>query len=48
MIEFKKKTLKLEFNLTPLIDMVFLLLIFFLLTANFLREEGIRCPFTLR
>ncbi|CAD7771132.1 MAG: Biopolymer transport protein ExbD/TolR [Candidatus Methanoperedenaceae archaeon GB50] len=47
MIEFKKKTLKLEFNLTPLIDMVFLLLIFFLLTANFLREEGIsvRLPY---
>jgi len=47
MIRFKRKTLKPEFNLTPLIDMVFLLLIFFLLTANFLREEGInvRLPY---
>ncbi len=28
-------------NLTPLIDMVFLLLIYFLLTAHFIEEEGI-------
>jgi len=41
MISFKKKSIKPELNLTPLIDMVFLLLIFFLLTANFLREGGI-------
>jgi biopolymer transport protein ExbD len=41
MIRFKKKTLKPRVRFTPLIDMVFLLLIFFLLTANFLREEGI-------
>ncbi|RKY43600.1 MAG: biopolymer transporter ExbD [Candidatus Omnitrophota bacterium] len=47
MIRFKRKTLKPQFNLTPLIDMVFLLLIFFLLTANFLREEGVsvRLPY---
>jgi len=47
MIRFKRKTLKPQFSLTPLIDMVFLLLIFFLLTANFLREEGVsvRLPY---
>jgi len=28
-------------NLTPLIDIVFLLLVFFLLTAHFVRDEGI-------
>lgn len=28
-------------NLTPLIDIVFLLLIFFMLTAHFVRDEGI-------
>ncbi|MDL1971395.1 MAG: biopolymer transporter ExbD [Candidatus Desulfofervidaceae bacterium] len=41
MISFKRKVIKPSPNLTPLIDMVFLLLIFFLLTANFLRKEGI-------
>ncbi len=41
MISFKGKIIKPSPNLTPLIDMVFLLLIFFLLTANFLRNEGI-------
>ena len=29
------------FNLTPMIDMVFLLLVYFLLTTNFIEEEGI-------
>ena len=29
-------------NLTPLIDMVFLLLIFFMLTANFIQNEGMK------
>jgi len=29
-------------NLTPLIDIVFLLLIFFMLTTNFIEEEGIK------
>jgi biopolymer transport protein ExbD len=28
-------------NMTPLIDMVFLLLVYFLLTAHFIEEEGI-------
>ncbi|MDQ6963534.1 MAG: biopolymer transporter ExbD [Mariprofundales bacterium] len=28
-------------NMTPLIDIVFLLLIFFMLTAHFVRDEGI-------
>jgi len=41
MISFKRKVIKPSPNLTPLIDMVFLLLIFFLLTANFLRKEAI-------
>ncbi len=41
MISFKRKIIKPSLNLTPLIDMVLLLLIFFLLTANFLRNEGI-------
>ena len=29
-------------NLTPLIDIVFLLLIFFMLTANFIEKEGMK------
>ena len=32
---------KVEIPLTPIIDIVFLLLIYFLLTTNFLVEEGI-------
>ena len=32
---------KVEMSLTPMIDIVFLLLIYFLLTTNFLVEEGI-------
>ncbi|HKI60353.1 MAG TPA: biopolymer transporter ExbD, partial [Mariprofundaceae bacterium] len=28
-------------NLTPLIDIVFLLLVFFMLTAHFVRDEGL-------
>jgi biopolymer transport protein ExbD len=28
-------------NLTPLIDIVFLLLVFFMLTANFIENQGI-------
>ncbi len=31
-----------EINLTPLIDIVFLLLIFFMLTANFVVNEGVK------
>ncbi|MEZ4598331.1 MAG: biopolymer transporter ExbD [Syntrophotaleaceae bacterium] len=30
-----------ELNLTPLIDIVFLLLVFFLLTTHFIEEDGI-------
>ncbi|MEM8935379.1 MAG: biopolymer transporter ExbD [Pseudomonadota bacterium] len=30
-----------EVNITPLLDIVFILLIFFIVTATFLREEGI-------
>jgi len=30
-----------EINLTPLIDMVFILLIFFLVTASFVKESGV-------
>ena len=37
-----KSRIKVEIPLTPLIDIVFLLLIYFLLTTNFLVEEGIK------
>ncbi len=30
-----------ELNMTPLIDMIFILLIFFMVTASFVRESGI-------
>lgn len=30
-----------DLNMTPLIDMVFILLIFFMATANFVRESGV-------
>lgn len=30
-----------EINMTPLIDMIFILLIFFLVTATFVRESGV-------
>ena len=29
-----------EVNITPLLDIVFILLIFFIVTATFLQEEG--------
>lgn len=38
-IPVRRKTVGL--NMTPLIDMVFLLLVYFLLTAHFIEEEGI-------
>ena len=45
MIEIKRDT-KFQnganLNLTPLIDIVFLLLIFFMLTANFIQNEGVK------
>ncbi len=31
-----------DINITPLIDMVFLLIIFFLLTSSFIRDTGIK------
>jgi biopolymer transport protein ExbD len=31
-----------DINITPIIDMVFLLLIFFLLTSNFIKDKGIK------
>lgn len=37
----KRKTTRIGIHLTPLIDMVFLLLIYFLLTSNFIEQEGI-------
>lgn len=37
----RKQRKKAEIPLTPMIDIVFLLLIYFLLTTNFLVEEGI-------
>jgi len=38
----RRERKKVEIPLTPLIDIVFLLLIYFLLTTNFLVEEGIK------
>ena len=40
-IKYKRK-LDASLNMTPMIDIVFLLLIFFLLTTNFITEEGIQ------
>lgn len=42
MVEIKySRKLDASLNMTPMIDIVFLLLIFFLLTTNFITEEGI-------
>jgi biopolymer transport protein ExbD len=38
----RKKRLQVQMPLTSLIDIVFLLLIYFLLTTNFMVDEGIR------
>ena len=38
----KRKRLQVEVPLTSLIDIVFLLLIYFLLTTNFMVDEGIK------
>jgi len=40
-IHTKQETTAENVNLTPLIDMVFILLIFFLVTASFTKESGI-------
>ena len=37
----KKQSQQVDLNLTPLIDMVFILLIFFMVTASFVKESGI-------
>ena len=37
----EQETTAANVNLTPLIDMVFILLIFFLVTASFTKESGI-------
>lgn len=37
----KTQSLSSELNLTPLIDMVFILLIFFIVTSSFVKETGI-------
>ena len=43
MVEIKyRRKLNASLNMTPMIDIVFLLLIFFLLTTNFITEEGIK------
>ncbi|MFZ7126745.1 MAG: ExbD/TolR family protein [Desulfobacterales bacterium] len=44
MLRFNKRSTRdrVQMPLTPLIDVVFLLLIYFLLTTNFLAEEGIK------
>ena len=43
MVEIKyRRKLDATLNMTPMIDIVFLLLIFFLLTTNFITEEGIK------
>lgn len=40
-IHSRQETVAESINLTPLIDMVFILLIFFLVTASFTKESGI-------
>jgi biopolymer transport protein ExbD len=40
--EFEQTITKAEISMTPLIDMVFLLLIFFAATTNFTKETGIQ------
>ncbi len=42
MIRKRKRSNTVELNLTPLIDMIFILLIFFMVTASFVRESGIQ------
>jgi biopolymer transport protein ExbD len=38
---FRKKDESAEVNMTPMLDIVFILLIFFIVTATFLQEEGL-------
>ena len=37
----RRKSVSLQLNITPLIDIVFLLLIFFMLTSTFMKEQAI-------
>ena len=37
----KRKNISLQLNVTPLIDIVFLLLIFFMLTSTFMKEKAV-------
>ena len=32
-----------EINLTPMLDVVFIMLIFFIVTASFVKESGLDC-----
>jgi len=42
-LEFKgRKKINTNFNMAPLIDIVFLLLIFFMLSSNFISQSGIK------
>lgn len=42
-MEFERsRKIKMHFDIAPLIDIVFLLLIFFMLTANFILQPGIK------
>ena len=36
-----KKSDEIELNMSPLIDMIFILLIFFLVTTTFVKESGV-------
>jgi biopolymer transport protein ExbD len=38
---FEKKSDEVELNMSPLIDMIFILLIFFLVTTTFVKESGV-------
>ena len=39
--ELKKKSDDIKLNMSPLIDMIFILLIFFLVTTTFIKESGV-------
>jgi biopolymer transport protein ExbD len=40
-LDIERKSKEPEINMAPLIDMVFILLIFFLVTTSFVRESGV-------
>ncbi len=41
MRKFSKQDEEAEINLTPMLDIVFIMLIFFIVTATFIREQGL-------